>query len=145
MNLEDYLNNAWLTVHSTSKCEISGLMGIVDRNLNDIKSDISYDSKFVIAYNAALTLCTIILYAKGYKASRDQHHFRTIQTLPMIMGDSKRNDAEYLNTCRSKRNTLDYDYAGAVSKQEVDDLSNFVNLLKKEVIEWLTLNYPEYV
>ena len=33
------------------------------------------------AYNAALKLCTILLYAEGYKAERNLQHYRTIQTL----------------------------------------------------------------
>jgi len=97
-----------------------------------------------LAYNADLTLCTIILYAEGYKGSRNQHHFYTIQTLPLILGEAKRNDAEYLNICRSKRNILEYDYSGVVSKQEVVDLINFINSLKNEVINWLSHNHPEY-
>ena len=36
MSLENWLNNAWLEKHKTSKQEISGLFGIVERNLNDV-------------------------------------------------------------------------------------------------------------
>lgn len=88
MSLENWSNNAWLEEHKTSKQEISSLLGIVERNLNDVDKDISSDSKFGLAYNAALALCTILLYTEGYKAVRSQHHHRTIQTLPLILGIS---------------------------------------------------------
>jgi hypothetical protein len=37
----------------------------------------------------------------------------------------KKDDAEYLDTCRSKRNTVEYDYVGAVTEQEADELIEF--------------------
>ncbi len=145
MNLESWLDNAWVEDHKTSKQEISSLLGIIERNLDDVKQNISSDSRFGLAYNAALTLCTILLYAEGYKATRAQHHYYTIQSLPYILGVSKNSDAEYLNTCRSKRNTLDYDYAGGVTAQDADELIDFVKSFKQEVITWLTQNHPEYL
>ena len=145
MTLENWLNNAWLEKHKTSKQEIYSLLGIVERNLNDVDKDISSDSKFGLAYNSALTLCTILLYSEGFKAVRSQHHHRTIQTLPLILGTSKKSDAEYLDTCRSKRNILDYDYAGGVSSQDALELIDFVKTFKQEIITWLTQNHPEYL
>ena len=145
MNLESWLDNAWVEEHKTSKQEITNLLNIVDRDLQDVKQNISSDSKFGLAYNAAFTLCTILLYAEGYKATRAQHHYRTIQSLPRILGISKNSDAEYLNTCRSKRNTLDYDYAGGVTAQDANELIDFVKSFKQEVIAWLNLNHPEYL
>ena len=145
MSLQDWLENNWLVTHITSKQEISGLFSIVQRNLDDVKKDISTDSKFGLAYNAALNLCTILLYAKGYKATRSQHHFRTIKTLPLILGDTKQQDAEYLNTCRIKRNILDYDYSGGITFLDAEELIDFVVSFKKEVVNWLSANYPEYL
>ena len=145
MSLQNWLSNDWLKQHSTSKQEITNLLNIVNRDLQDVKQNISSDSRFGLAYNAALTLCTILLYAEGYKATRAQHHYRTIQSLPQILGASKNSDAEYLNFCRSKRNTLDYDYAGDVTAQDADELIDFVKSFKQEVISWLNQNYPEYL
>ena len=145
MSLESWLDNAWVEEHKTSKQEITNLLNIVDRDLQDVKQNISSDSKFGLAYNAAFTLCTILLYAEGYKATRAQHHYRTIQSLPHILGASKNSDAEYLNTCRSKRNTLDYDYAGGVTARDANELIDFVKSFKQEVIAWLHQNHPEYL
>jgi hypothetical protein len=71
MSLEQWAKNGWLRPHKSSKQEIAGLLGIVDRDLKDAESDISSDWKFGIAYNAALKLCTILLHASGYRPKLD--------------------------------------------------------------------------
>ena len=68
MSLKDWLDNGWLKPHQTSKQEIINLLDIVKRDLNDAMLDgLSIDWKFSIACNAALKLCTIILYTQGYR------------------------------------------------------------------------------
>jgi hypothetical protein len=104
---------------------------------------ISNDWRFGIAYNAALKLCTILLYAEGYRSERLLQHYRTIQTLPLILGKSRKNDAQYLDVCRSKRNTVEYDQIGSVSGQDADELIEFCGELKEDVLIWLQKNHPE--
>ncbi len=145
MNLQNWLSNGWLKHHSTSKQEINNLLNIVNRDLHDAKESISLDWQFGIAYNAALKLCAILLYASGYMAENTLQHYRTIMAMPIILGDSKRLDAEYLNTCRTKRNIVEYDCAGGVTSQETVELVNFVSSFKQEVINWLKQNHPEYL
>ena len=70
MSLLQWQNNGWLRPHVTDKIEIANLLAIVDRDMGDAATDdISDDWKFGIAYNAALKLATIMLYA----ASRHQN------------------------------------------------------------------------
>jgi hypothetical protein len=88
MSLKQWADNGWLRSHKTSKQEVSNLLGIVERDLKDAESsDISADWRFGIAYNAALKLCTILLGAQGYRAEKNLQHYRTIQALPLILGD----------------------------------------------------------
>jgi hypothetical protein len=61
MSLRDWAESGWLSPHTTSREEIAGLLGVVDRDLADARCDISPDGRFGIAYNAALRLCTILL------------------------------------------------------------------------------------
>jgi hypothetical protein len=110
---------------------------IVDRDLKDARVGISADWRFGIAYNAALKLCTILLYAEGFKAERNLNHYRTIQAMPLIIGKDKIIDAEYLDTCRAKKNVVEYDYVGAVTDKDADELIGFVVELKNEVIRWM--------
>ena len=143
MSLNQWVDNGWLRRHKTSQEEIENLVMIIDRDLKDAKGGISDDWRFGIAYNAALKLCTILLCAEGFKAERTLQHYRTIQALPLILGNKRKDDAEYLNSCRSKRNIVEYDYVGGVTEHDADELIEFVKELKADVLEWLNNNHPE--
>jgi len=143
MSLNQWVDNGWLRSHTTSQEEIENLVMIIDRDLKDAKGGISDDWRFGIAYNAALKLCTILLYAEGFKAEKTLQHYRTIQALPLILGNKRKDDAEYLNSCRSKRNIVEYDYVGGVTGHDADELIEFVKELKADVLEWLNHNHPE--
>jgi hypothetical protein len=93
MSLKQWQDNGWLRIHKTSKNEIDNLLMIVERDLNDAQKGVSDDWRFGIAYNAALKLCTILLYAEGFKAERTLQHYRTIQSLPLILGPERKDDA----------------------------------------------------
>ena len=128
MTLKQWLENSWLRRHETRPRDISDLLQIVVRDLEDAKEGhISNDWRFGIAYNAALKLCKILLYSEGYRAEKMLQHYRTIQALPLILGQDRRNDAQYLDVCRSKRNIVEYDQIGAVSEKDADELIGFVN------------------
>ncbi len=145
MNLKQWADNAWLKSHKTSAEEIGNLLAIVERDLKDaIEGGISADWRFGIAYNAALKLCTIFLYAEGYKAERALQHYRTIQALPLILAPERKSDANYLETCRSKRNTAEYDYVGGVTENDASELIEFVEVLKDDVETWLEKEHPEF-
>jgi hypothetical protein len=142
--LQDWAEKGWLKRHTTSRQEVKNLLGIVERDLADAgRIGLSADWRFGIAYNAALKLCTVLLYASGYKPEKLLAHYRTLQSLPLILGDKHRSDAEYLETCRRKRNTAEYDYAGAASDADAVELSKFARGLQKDVLGWLREVRPE--
>lgn len=143
MSLKQWYENGWLKLHSTDNEEISNLLNIVDRDLLDANCDLSDDWRFGIAYNAALKLCTILLYAEGYRPAHGLQHYRTIMSMPLILGNKRGADAQYLNVCRSKRNIVEYDYVGGVSKNEVEELIHFVNVFREEVNKWLKKKHSE--
>lgn len=145
MSLKSWLANGWLRTHTTSKQEIGNLLAIVERDLQDAQGGISPDWRFGIAYNAALKLCTILLYAEGYRPERTLQHYRTIQCLPIILGEDRKNDAAYLEACRSRRNRVEYDYVGGVSEDDVEELIAFTGSLRQDVLSWLRANHPEYL
>jgi uncharacterized protein (UPF0332 family) len=145
MSLQKWLEYGWLRSHKTSRKEISDLLRITDRDLLDAAGDISADWRFGIAYNAALKLCTILLYAEGYRPEKTLQHYRTIQALPLILGSDHETNAKYLDTCRNKRNIVEYDYAGGVTEEDVAELIAFVNELREEVILWLNEQHPDFL
>jgi hypothetical protein len=144
MSLEIWASNGWFKKHNTSSEEIANLFGIVNRDILDAgEENISADWQFGIAYNAALKLCTILLYASGYRPEKNLAHYRTLLALPMILGVKHKPNASYLDTCRIKRNTVEYDYIGGVSSVEAQELLMFVKDLHIETIEFLENNYPD--
>ena len=145
MNLRQWAENGWLKPHKTSFIEISNLLKIVDRDLVDASGILSDDWRFGIAYNAALKLCTILLYAEGYKPERNLGHYRAIHALSIILGENRKKDVSYLDTCRNMRNIVEYDYVGAVTDENAAELIEFVKELKRDVLGWLKQNHPELI
>jgi hypothetical protein len=145
MSLQSWLENGWLRRHKTSKKEIADLLKIIDRDLKDAEGGISDDWRFGIAYNAALKLCLILVYAEGFRPEKTLQHYRPIQALPLILGKGRKADADYLDACRSKRNIVEYEYVGAVTEDDVHELIEFVKELKNSVLNWLRENHPELI
>ena len=144
MTLKQWAANGWLREHQTSAEEIGNLLAIVERDLKDAtEGGISADWRFGIAYNAALKLCTILLYGEGYRSEKTLQHYRTIQALPFILGPERKDDTNYLDACRTKRNVVEYDYIGGVTENDANELIEFVKDLKDEVETWLEEKHPE--
>ncbi|OGK11385.1 MAG: hypothetical protein A2W80_07555 [Candidatus Riflebacteria bacterium GWC2_50_8] len=141
MTLSNWASNGWLKQHNTSRQEIENLLAMVERDLADARTaDLSADWRFGIAYNAALKLCTILLYVSGYRPDRQLAHYRTLQSLALILGENWRRDVDYLDSCRIKRNAVEYDYVGGATIKDAEELINFTEVLKAEVLKWLEVH-----
>lgn len=145
VSLQDWLRNGWLIEHRSARQEIADLLGVVDRDLTDCQTPgLSPDWRLNIAYNAALQAATAALTAAGYRAARESHHFRVIQSLAHTIGA----DAELvikLDGFRKKRNIGGYERAGSVSDQEAREMFALTRQLRGDVEEWLRDEHPELV
>ena len=143
MSLKQWLNNGWLISHKTTPQEINDLLGVAERDLNDAKTTgLSADWRLNIAYNAMLQTATAALATAGYRAGKEAHHYRVIQSLQYTIGlDTK--TITVLDTFRKKRNVGEYERAGTVSEQEAKEMIDLAEQICKQVIEWLKGNYPE--
>ena len=143
MSLADWERNGWLTSHRTSGSEIRDLLAIVDRDLADSEAEgLSPDWRMNIAYNAALQAGTAALAAAGYRASRDQHHYRVIQSLR----ETVRINVQTVNTFdafRKKRNVTGYERIGLVSDADADAIRALAVRLRDDVVAWLEKNHPD--
>lgn len=143
-SLQDWLSNGWLRKHSPTKKEIADLFAIVDRDLKDSRTPgMSSDWSFGIAYNAALKLCAILLHASGYRPEKTLQHYRTLQALPLILGEQWKSEAEYLETCRRKRNVVEYDRVGDASEADARELRDFIDDFRAAVTDWLKQKHPD--
>lgn len=146
MNFESWQAEGRLRSHKSSKEEIQALLGLAKRDLEDASIQrLSSDRRFLIAYDAALTLATIPLYCAGYETHGVGHHWMTFRVLPKVMGDEHAELAEYFDLCRTKRNVSAYDRGGQISENEVEEIIAEVATFLQHVKEWLEKNYPEYV
>jgi hypothetical protein len=146
MSLKNWAANGWLKSHKSSPQEVRQLLLMVERDLCDSqKENVSADWRFGIAYNAALKLCTILLYAEGFRPEKNLAHYRTLVSLPLILGPQKEDDAAYLDVCRTKRNIVEYDYINGVTVDDAEELIGFVQVLQIEVLGFLKINHAEYL
>lgn len=143
--LEDWVRRGYLRPHEPSAQEIRDRLAIVVRDLSDATAALSTDWQFAIAYNAALTLCSVVLHASGYRAVGAGHHYRTIQSLGRIFGSSHEDLVAFLDTCRRKRNTVEYDTVGTTTEADIEELLAVSHSLLEEVKAWLDQNHPDLV
>ena len=142
MSLSEWLKNGWLIEHRTSRQEVEHLFRLVDRDLTDCRNpSLSLDWRFNIAYNAALQCAKAALAAAGYRAAKDAHHYRVIQSLKFTLR-TKDKIVKKLDAFRKKRNVSEYNHAGAVTAIELDEISVLAGNLRKSVETWIAAEYP---
>ncbi|KAF0246974.1 MAG: hypothetical protein FD180_197 [Planctomycetota bacterium] len=141
MSLKDWERNSWLTAHKTSSAEIRDLLAVVKRDLTDCAAEkLSADWSMNIAYNAALQAASAALAASGYRATRDQHHFRIIQSLGETVGADPK-DIAVFDAFRKKRNSAGYERAGLVSDADAKAMRELAVRVQGVVLEWLKKNH----
>jgi hypothetical protein len=143
MTLSDWLARKWLATHHTSRQEIADLLALAERDLTACRTPgLDPDWRLSIAYNAALQLATAALAASGYRATREAHHYRVIQSLAHTIGA----DAalvEQLDQFRRKRHHGAYERAGLVSATEAEEMFARATQLQSRVLAWLHRHRPE--
>lgn len=129
--------------HQTSPREVADLLGVADRDLRDCQvSGLSADWRLNIAYNAALQVATVALAATGYRAAKDAHHYRVIQSLSYTIGAGANRIAQF-EQFRKKRNIGGYERAGSISDREANEMASLARDLRQRVQEWLGANHPQ--
>ena len=143
--LQQWVDNGWLQPQSSSREEIEKLLETVERDFNDVKAPVSVDNKFIIIYRALIALCTVLARSSGYRVERDNHHYRSIQILRLILGDKYSLREKYFQNCRKKRHELTYEMVGTVTGANVEELVKALRELQKDVIVWLEDNHPDLI
>jgi len=143
MSLQDWLKSRSLIEHQTSRQEIADLLRMADRDLVQCRTpNLSSDWQLNTAYNAALQVAAAAPAAAGYRAAREAHHYRVIQSLAHTIKADPVLIAQ-LDKFRKKRNISDYERAGGVSEQEAKEMFVLAKNLRNEVEKWLRSSHPE--
>ena len=132
--------------HRTSKSELDELRAAVAVKLKDASStSISPDTQFVTAYGAALLLAKMALACSGYRldSKAGGHHVTAFEALPLSLGSSAKSLADFFETCRRKRNEIDYDRAFVASQADADEIIHRTRELEIAVEGWITAHHPK--
>ena len=139
MSLLEWQRNGWVTTHTSSPQEIRDLLAVVERDLHDSGArGLSADWRMNIAYNAALQAAA--LAAAGYRATRDQHHYRVIQSLRETINAEPAVLAAF-DSFRKKRNISGYERVGLVSDADADEMHAIARGLRDDVVAWLETHH----
>ena len=131
--------------HRTSPEELHDLRGIVERDLKDASIEgLSADRRFATAYNAVLQLAKMVLACTGYRVTGIGHHLTTFEALELAIGPSAADLCAYFDTCRRKRNQVDYDFTDAATETEALELIEKAHEFNGLVEVWIRKTHPTY-
>lgn len=146
MSLAKLLASKHLERHSPSAGEIAALRKLVARDLNDAAvPGLSADRTFATAYNAVLQLSKMVLACAGYRvsASLPGHHQTTFEAARLVLGRTAQQLTDYFETCRRKRNAIDYDYAEVATDSQASELLEKAAEYRRLAEAWIAKNHPK--
>ena len=145
MSWQSLLQAQKIKSHHTSRQELDDLRDVVERDLHDAAvTALSADRRFATAYNAVLQLGKMVIACNGYRVVGPGHHLTTFEAVEIAMGSSVSALAAYFDTCRRKRNQVDYDRANAATETEAEDLLNKADEFHDLVEKWILKHHPRY-
>lgn len=145
VTLRNWQDSGWLKEHATSKDEIANKLEMVTRDLEQCQiPDLHADWRLSIAQRCILTLAEIALFASGYRAARNRHHERTLESLRYTL-ELDNSTVALLQTLRQKRNVAEYDSAGTISDREAENAFSTAKELDFQVRQWLESKYPNLI
>jgi hypothetical protein len=96
------------------------MRALVVRDLADAKvPGLSADRRFATAYNAALQAASMAIACVGYRVTaKIGHHKITFYSANLALGAGAVKYADYFETCRRKRNVIDYTRSHVATETE---------------------------
>ena len=147
MTWTELLGSRTVQIHTTSVGEISSLRELVGRDMADAAIDVlSEDRRFATAYNAVLQLSKMAIASAGYRVSTGGgHHQKTFEALKVALNSPEAEAlADYFDTCRRKRNQIDYDGSEIVTTTELKELFEKAEEFRELVEQWIATEHPAY-
>ena len=143
-NWQQWLAKGDVKTHQTSKQEIENLRALITRDLADASvAALSADRRFATAYNAALQAATIAIACSGYRVSaRSGHHKVTFEAAALAIGSNAIALSDYLETCRRKRNVIDYMTSSVATDTEAEEIVLKAQEFHAIVETWAKNAYP---
>ena len=110
--------------HRTSKSELDDFRALIARDLADAAvARVSADRRFATAYNAALLAAHMAIAAAGYRVTaKTGHHRVAFDSIILALGPAAQRYADYFETCRRKRNVIDYTRSQVATDTEAREI-----------------------
>jgi hypothetical protein len=121
---QQWLAKGDVKAHQSSRKEVDNIRALIARDLRDAAIvGLSADRRFATAYNAALQSGTIAIACSGYRVSaRAGHHEITFKAAALVLGPEAEPLTDYFDTCRRKRNIIDYMTSSVATETEAEEL-----------------------
>jgi hypothetical protein len=145
MSWKRWLAAGDIRAHKTSRQELENLRALITRDLADASvPGLSADRRFATAYSAALQAATIAVACSSYRVTaRAGHHAITFQAAQLAIGKAATALVDYFETCRRKRNIIDYLHSSVATDTEADELQQKAIEFHQLVEKWVATHHPQ--
>ena len=130
--------------HKTSKKELDNIRALIARDLADVAiAGLSADRRFATAHNAALQAANMAIACAGYRImSKVGHHRVSLESTKLVLRKPAHKYADYFETCRRKRNTIDYTFSNVATETEAKEILVEAIAFYNQVEDWITKSHP---
>ena len=131
--------------HRSSRQELDELRAVVKRDLADAAIPaLSEDRRFATAYNAALQTAKMAIACAGYRvAAVPGHHALSLECAGVALGKQADALLVFFDTCRRKRNVIDYTGTQIATATEAAELLQRAQEFRTLVETWIKKTYPQ--
>jgi hypothetical protein len=120
------------------------MRALVARDLADARiAGLSADRRFATAYNAALQSAHMAIACAGYRVTaKTGHHKVTFYSATLALGSGAVKYGDYFETCRRKRNVIDYTRSHVATETEASEIVEKATEFGEFVEEWIHAKFP---
>jgi len=120
------------------------MRALVARDLADAGiAGLSADRRFATAYNAALQAVNMAIACAGYRVTaKTGHHKISFDSMKLALGAGADKYADYFETCRRKRNVIDYTRSHVATDTEAKEILEKATEFYDVVEAWIDAKFP---
>jgi uncharacterized protein (UPF0332 family) len=120
------------------------MRALIARDLADAAvAGLSADRRFATAYNAALQAANMAIVCAGYRVTaRTGHHRVSLDSTRLALGALADDYADYFETCRRKRNVIDYTHSHVATETEATEILEKAKEFYERVEAWIESTSP---
>jgi hypothetical protein len=120
------------------------MRALVARDLADARvAGLSADRRFATAYNAGLLAANMAIACAGYRVTaKTGHHKVSFDSMKLALGSGASKYADYFETCRRKRNVIDYTHSHVATDTEAKEILAKATEFYEGVETWIDSKFP---